>query len=130
MTWDVEYTDEFGDWWESLSADEQESVAVSVRLLEERCPSLGFPHSRGINGSRHGHMRELRTQHVGRLYRLAKGRPEAQLTDVPSERSERLEPIVRQPSRTPEMMPAPSITGEVHGVSVLARKVICAVHIL
>ena len=69
MAWDVEYTDEFGDWWESLSADEQESVAVSVRLLEERCPSLGFPHSRGINGSRHGHMRELRTQHVGRTYR-------------------------------------------------------------
>ncbi|MFO2006254.1 addiction module toxin RelE [Pseudomonas sp. o96-267] len=69
MAWDVEYTDEFGDWWESLSADEQESVAVSVRLLEERGPSLGFPHSSGINGSRHGHMRELRTQHVGRPYR-------------------------------------------------------------
>ncbi len=69
MTWDIEYTDEFGDWWESLSADEQESVAVSVRLLEERGPSLGFPHSSGINGSRHGHMRELRTQHDGHPYR-------------------------------------------------------------
>ena len=129
MAWDVEYTDEFGDWWESLSADEQESVAVSVRLLEERGPSLGFPHSRGINGSRHGHMRELRTQHVGRPYRLAKGRPEAQLTDVPSERSERLEPIVRQPSRTQKLMPAPSMAGGAHGVSVLARKVICDVRI-
>ena len=69
MTWDIEYTDEFGDWWESLSADEQESVAVSVRLLEERGPSHGFPHSSGINGSRHGHMRELRTQHEGSPYR-------------------------------------------------------------
>lgn len=52
MAWDIEYTDEFGDWWGSLSEDEQESLAVTVRLLEERGPSLGHPHSSGINGSR------------------------------------------------------------------------------
>ncbi|MGC3734942.1 type II toxin-antitoxin system RelE/ParE family toxin [Pseudomonas aeruginosa] len=69
MAWDIEYTDEFGDWWGSLSEDEQESLAVTVRLLEERGPSLGHPHSSGINGSRHGHMRELRTQHGGRPFR-------------------------------------------------------------
>jgi hypothetical protein len=56
MTWDVEYTDEFGDWWASLSEDEQVSLAASVQLLEERGPSLGHPHSSGIHGSRHGHM--------------------------------------------------------------------------
>jgi len=50
MTWDVEYTAEFGDWWESLTAEEQESIAVSVRLLQDRGPSLGFPHSSAING--------------------------------------------------------------------------------
>lgn len=65
MVWDVEYTDEFGQWWAELSQDEQESVAASVRLLEERGPTLGFPHSSGIHGSKHGHMRELRTQHDG-----------------------------------------------------------------
>lgn len=69
MAWDVEYTDEFGDWWASLSEEEQESLSASVRLLEERGPSLGFPHSSGINGSIHGHMRELRTQHAGRPLR-------------------------------------------------------------
>lgn len=69
MTWDVEYTDEFGDWWASLSEDEQESLAASVRLLEERGPLLGFPHSSSINGSRHSHMRELRTQHDGKPLR-------------------------------------------------------------
>ena len=69
MSWDVEYTDEFGDWWGTLSEAEQESLAASVRLLEERGPNLGFPHSSGINGSRHSHMRELRTQHEGRPYR-------------------------------------------------------------
>ena len=69
MSWDIEYTDEFGDWWSALSEAEQESLAASVQLLEERGPNLGFPHSSGINGSRHGHMRELRTQHEGRPYR-------------------------------------------------------------
>lgn len=69
MAWDVEYTDEFGTWWDSLSEDEQVSVAASVQLLEERGPTLGFPHSSGINGSKHGHMRELRTQHAGRPLR-------------------------------------------------------------
>jgi len=69
MIWEVEYTDEFGDWWNSLKEEEQESLDASVRLLEERGPALGFPHSSGINGSKHGHMRELRTQHDGRPLR-------------------------------------------------------------
>lgn len=69
MSWDVEYTDEFGDWWSTLSHAEQESLAASVQLLEQRGPNLGFPHSSGINGSRHSHMRELRTQHEGNPYR-------------------------------------------------------------
>ena len=40
-----------------------------MQLLEERGPNLGFPHSSGINGSKHSHMRELRTQHEGHPYR-------------------------------------------------------------
>ncbi len=67
--WDVEYTDEFGRWWESLSEGEQESVAASVGLFEECGPMLGYPHSSGVRASRHGHMRELRTQHDGRPLR-------------------------------------------------------------
>jgi|APFre7841882724_1041349.scaffolds.fasta_scaffold89033_2 hypothetical protein len=69
MSWDVEYTDEFGHWWADLSEEEQESVAASVRLLEERGPTLGFPHSSKIFGSKHTQMRELRTQHDGRPLR-------------------------------------------------------------
>lgn len=69
MAWEIEYTDSFGDWWSGLSESEQVSVAASVQLLEERGPNLGFPHSSGINGSKHGHMRELRTQHAGKPFR-------------------------------------------------------------
>ncbi len=69
MSWEIEYTDEFGDWWATLQEDEQESIDASVRLLEERGPNLKFPHSSGINDSKYDHMRELRTQHDGRPYR-------------------------------------------------------------
>lgn len=69
MKWEVEYTDEFGQWWSELSEEEQTSIAASVSLLEERGPNLGFPHSSGIHGSRYAHMRELRTQHFGRPFR-------------------------------------------------------------
>ena len=69
MSWNVEYTDQFGEWWDQLSEAEQESIAASVQLLEELCPHLSFPHSSGAKGSRHSHLRELRTQHEGRPYR-------------------------------------------------------------
>jgi hypothetical protein len=67
MRWEVEFTDEFEAWWNTLTEDEQVSVDASVRLLETRGPQLPFPHSSGIQGSRHGHMRE--PMHLGRPYR-------------------------------------------------------------
>ena len=70
MRWGVEYVDEFGEWWETLSEGEQDAVDVTVRLLEDRGPQLGYPYSTGIVGSRHGHMRELRVQHRGEPYRI------------------------------------------------------------
>ncbi|MFA4912440.1 MAG: type II toxin-antitoxin system RelE/ParE family toxin [Burkholderiaceae bacterium] len=70
MTWEVEYTDEFGNWWHLLDADAQVSIAASVHLLETCGPALPFPHSSGVRGSSYGHMRELRVQHGGRPYRV------------------------------------------------------------
>lgn len=31
--WEIEFTDEFGKWWDCLSEDEQINVAVCVELL-------------------------------------------------------------------------------------------------
>ncbi|AZF58068.1 type II toxin-antitoxin system RelE/ParE family toxin [Pseudomonas sp. R11-23-07] len=70
MVWDIEYTDEFGEWWGNLGENEQASVAASVDLLGLLGPGLGFPHSSDIRGSRHGNLRELRIQHAGRPYRV------------------------------------------------------------
>ncbi len=70
MSYDIEVSDEFRGWYESLSEAEQLSVGRIVELLEEKGPSLGFPHSSGIQGSHYDHMRELRIQHMGRPYRV------------------------------------------------------------
>ena len=39
--WDVEITDQFRDWWDELTADQQDSVTDRVLLLAERGPGLG-----------------------------------------------------------------------------------------
>jgi len=70
MKWDVEFTDEFGEWWDGLTKGEQESVRAGVKLLGDYGPTLPFPHSSGVKGSRHDHMRELRIQHAGRPFRV------------------------------------------------------------
>ncbi len=70
MTWNVEYTDEFGDWWAILNDSEQDSIAVTVMLLEQKGPFLPYPYSSGIERSKHNHMRELRIQHKGDPYRV------------------------------------------------------------
>lgn len=70
MRCEVEYTDEFGEWWDSLSRKERISVRARVQLLEDHGPNLPFPYSSGIKGSKHSHMRELRIQHKGEPYRV------------------------------------------------------------
>jgi len=67
--WEVEFTDEFGEWWYLLDAEEQESIAASVELLRQLGPHLARPHVDAIHSSRHSNMKELRTQHHGRPLR-------------------------------------------------------------
>lgn len=68
--WEVEYTDEFGQWWDTLTEAEQIEIDAHVRLLERFGPQLKFPYSSGIRGSKHSHLRELRIQHRGKPYRI------------------------------------------------------------
>ena len=61
MAWEVEYTDQFEAWWETLSEDDQDQIAAAVRILRDRGPSLGRPLADRISQSRHQNMKELRT---------------------------------------------------------------------
>ena len=69
MAWEIEFTDEFGAWWQTLTEAQQDDVAYSVGLLAELGTALDFPYSSKVKGSRHTHMRELRTQSGGRPLR-------------------------------------------------------------
>ncbi len=60
MAWQVEYTDEFEDWWNELTEAEQEEINAKVILLEERGTVLPRPHADVITSSRHPNMKELR----------------------------------------------------------------------
>lgn len=70
MAWDVEFTDEFELWWNSLTADEQDSVAFDVGLLQAKGPTLARPYADTVYQSAYVNMKELRVQHEGRPYRV------------------------------------------------------------
>ena len=70
MPWEVEFTDEFETWWNTLAEAHQDAVAARVKLLEAYGPQLPFPHSSDVRSSRHGAMRELRAQSAGRPLRV------------------------------------------------------------
>lgn len=48
MTWEIEYTDEFGVWWTALEDTHQDRIAAAVKLLAAHGPALQFPCSSGI----------------------------------------------------------------------------------
>ena len=60
MAWDVEYTDQFGDWFWGLDEVAQDTVVAAVEILAERGPGLGRPLVDTIKGSRHANMKGLR----------------------------------------------------------------------
>ena len=69
MAWNIELTDEYIEWWNTLTEDEQADLASSIDLLEEKGPQLGRPYADTVQSSRHSNMKELRTQSGGRPLR-------------------------------------------------------------
>ena len=67
--YEIEHTDEFEDWWDSLELYMQEDLAHSIGVLEEIGPSLGRPHADTVEGSEFTNMKELRTQSKGQPIR-------------------------------------------------------------
>ena len=61
-TWKVEYTDEFDDWYQSLTEEDQDAVIARVELLESTGPGLGRPVVDSVHQSRHPNMKELRAE--------------------------------------------------------------------
>lgn len=58
--WEVEVTDEFRDWYETLDGDTQAPIMVAVERLQDKGPALGRPLVGEIAGSRIHNLKELR----------------------------------------------------------------------
>jgi hypothetical protein len=66
-SWEVLYTDQFGEWFAGLGDEQQDAVIARVDLLESHGPALGRPTVDTITGSRHPNMKELRVSKGGAI---------------------------------------------------------------
>jgi len=69
MEWNIEMVDEYEKWLRDLDDGTQDSLLVSIRLLQEQGPSLARPYADTLKNSKLGNLKELRTQHKGKPYR-------------------------------------------------------------
>lgn len=60
MEWNVEYTNEFEGWWNTLTTDEQDAVESCIPFISRHGPALGRPLVDRVKGSRYPNMKELR----------------------------------------------------------------------
>jgi hypothetical protein len=67
MRWRAERTNEFNDWWETLTEAEQRHVAAYIEVLKEVGPGAGRPRVDSIEGSKHANMKELRVAQTIRV---------------------------------------------------------------
>jgi hypothetical protein len=67
--WNVEFTDEYEQWYQSLSVLQQDALDRCVLVLAQRGPGLGRPYVDTVKGSRYAHMKELRSQSGGKPIR-------------------------------------------------------------
>jgi hypothetical protein len=68
MRWKTERTEEFEEWWATLTEQEQSQVVSSLRFVEESGPGAGRPSVDSLKGSRHLNMKELRATRTIRVF--------------------------------------------------------------
>lgn len=60
MSYKVEYTEEFSEWWDTLSGEQQEELYARVQVLRRDGPHLGRPLVDVLHHSRYPNLKELR----------------------------------------------------------------------
>ena len=60
MSWEVETTTAFDEWFATLSEREEDQVVSAIAALRVDGPNLGRPLVDTVKGSRHPNMKELR----------------------------------------------------------------------
>jgi hypothetical protein len=65
--WEIEYTDQFERWWDTLTEEQQDALDDRIILLAEVGPGLKRPVVGDVKHSRHTNMKELRVSLAGSL---------------------------------------------------------------
>jgi hypothetical protein len=60
VSWHVETTAEFDEWFATLTGQEEEQVVSAIAALEVEGPNLGRPLVDTVKASKHANMKELR----------------------------------------------------------------------
>ncbi|HEX4730542.1 MAG TPA: type II toxin-antitoxin system RelE/ParE family toxin [Solirubrobacterales bacterium] len=68
MRWGTKRTDEFNEWWKTLSAFDKKQVASSIETLGAAGPNAGRPLVDTVKGSRYLNMKELRPTQTIRVF--------------------------------------------------------------
>jgi hypothetical protein len=67
LAWEIQFTDQFEEWWGAITPEQQAAVAAAVEVLQDTGPGLGRPLVDTIASSRHPNMKELRASRDGAL---------------------------------------------------------------
>lgn len=71
MSWEIQTTEVFDEWFLELNEAEQVDVLASIDVLEIKGPQLSRPYADTLNGSKKvKNLKELRIQHAGKPYRV------------------------------------------------------------
>lgn len=70
MTWQVEGTDQFVEWYRALQAGERDATDAVVEMLIDDGPNLGRPHADTLEGSQLANLKELRPPGPGKHLRI------------------------------------------------------------
>jgi len=71
MFWNIEFVDEFDAEFDQLPPVVQDKLLARLEVLGRVGPALGRPYVDTLNGSRHKHMKELRFDAAGGVWRVA-----------------------------------------------------------
>jgi hypothetical protein len=63
--WNIETTDTFDEWLDSLDDTDRANTLASMLVLQERGPTLSRPYADTVKGSFYSNMKELRVQSKG-----------------------------------------------------------------
>jgi len=69
--WNIDWTEEYKDWFKTLDEESKEAVFERVLLLKEYGPLLGRPYADVLHGSKCMNLKELRAHAGNHILRVA-----------------------------------------------------------